>query len=519
MTGPNAQVAQILAWVRTHSAPAVARRGDLQLDSRRIEPGDIFVALPGALAGGDDGRRYLQAARSRGAAVALIEAEGFDGADAGWPVLPVPQLRRVLGQLAARYYGLPSESMQVVGVTGTNGKTSTAFWVAQMLSRTGSRCAVLGTVGSGFPGETLTESLLTTPDAIALQREVLRLRDAGAQALAMEVSSIGLDQGRVNGMSFDVAVFTNLTRDHLDYHGTMQAYEAAKAMLFDWPTLTAAVINLDDPAGRRLLARLSGRAHAEALRITGYTAHAGDVDAATAASLAHLLAARDVRVGIDGLEFTLQFGRTEHHIESPMVGSFNVSNLMATIGAVLACGVDLDSACSAAMRLEPPPGRMQRVRGFGHAEPLAVVDYAHTPDALEQALLALRPQVTARGGRLWVVFGAGGDRDPGKRAPMGAAAARFADRVVITSDNPRREDPAAIIAAVATGAPSRQNVELITDRAEAIAYALASAGQQDVVLIAGKGHEATQEILGVKRPFSDVEHARAALQARAKVAC
>ena len=519
MSGPNAQVAQILAWLRVHAGATTVRRGDLQLDSRRIQPGDVFVALPGALSGGDDGRRYLSAARERGAVAALVEAEGFEACDAGLPLLPVPQLRQMLGRLAARYYGLPSESMPVVGVTGTNGKTSTAFWIAQMLSRAGKRCAVLGTLGGGFPGEALADSALTTPDAIALQREVLRLRDAGARALAMEVSSIGLDQGRVNGMRFDVAAFTNLTRDHLDYHGTMQAYEAAKARLFDWPTLTAAVLNLDDPAGRRLLMRLTERAHAGALRLTGCTTYGGDVDAAGTAALAHLLVARDIRVGAAGLEFTLQHGRSEVRIETPLVGHFNVSNLLVTIGAVLACGVDLPSACATARQLLPPPGRMQRVRTRHGAEPLAVIDYAHTADAIEQALLALRPLAEARGGRLWIVFGAGGERDAGKRAPMGAAAARFADRLVITSDNPRREEPAAIIGAVAAGVPTRLNVEQITDRAAAIAHALAAADPRDVVLIAGKGHETTQDIGGVKRPFSDVEQARAALNARAGVSC
>jgi UDP-N-acetylmuramoyl-L-alanyl-D-glutamate--2,6-diaminopimelate ligase len=516
MTGPHAEVAHILSWLRTHVA---ARRGELRLDSRCIEAGDVFIALPGAMSGSDDGRRYLRAARSRGAVAALVEAEGFDGADAGLPVLPVAHLRRALGQLAARYYGLPSESMQVVGVTGTNGKTSTAFWIAQMLSRAGRRCAVIGTVGSGFPGEPLADAALTTPDAIALQREVLRLREAGARALVMEVSSIGLEQGRVNGMSFDVAVFTNLTRDHLDYHGTMEAYEAAKAALFDWPTLTAAVLNLDDPVGRRLAARLAGRARAGAIHITGFATTTAGIDAASAAAVAQLLSAGDIRVGADGLDFMLRYGRSEHRITAPLVGTFNVSNLLATIGAALACSLDLEAACRIAPALQAPPGRMQRVRTRDGDEPLVVVDYAHTADAVEQALLALRPQAAARGGRLWIVFGAGGDRDPGKRAPMGAAAGRHADRVVITSDNPRREDPAAIVAAVAAGAPSRQNVELIVDRAEAIAHALTAADERDVVLIAGKGHEATQDVAGVKRPFSDIEQARAALNARAGVTC
>ena len=519
MTDRRAAGAQILGWLRAQAGAAAGRLGDLQLDSRRIEAGDIFVALPGTVAGGDDGRRYLQAARSRGAAAALVEADGFNGCDAGLPVLPVKGLRHVLGEVAASYYGLPSESMQVVGITGTNGKTSTAFWIAQMLSRAGRRCAVLGTVGSGFPGEPLADAALTTPDAIALQREVRRLRDAGARALAMEVSSIGLEQGRVNGMRFDVAVFTNLTRDHLDYHGTMQAYEAAKGLLFDWPTLSAAVLNVDDPAGRRLAARLAGRAGRSALQVTGFTTAAGGLDAAAAGTVAHLLVARDVRAGSEGLELTLQCGRSEHRVSVPLVGNFNVANLLASIGAALACGVDLAAACRIAPLLQPPPGRMQRVRTGNGDEPLVVVDYAHTADAIEQALLALRPQAAARGGKLWIVFGAGGDRDPGKRAPMGAAASRHADRVVITSDNPRREEPAAIAVAVAAGAPSWLDVEIILDRAEAIEHALAAADERDVVLIAGKGHEATQDIGGVMRPFSDVGQARAALEARLGVTC
>jgi UDP-N-acetylmuramoyl-L-alanyl-D-glutamate--2,6-diaminopimelate ligase len=516
VTGPEVQVARLLEWLREH-VPA-GRHVDLQLDSRRLSPGDIFVALPSVVAGGNDGRRYLPAAVSRGASAALVEAEGFAGADVALPILPVRGLRQLLGPLAAAHYGRPGDALQTVGVTGTNGKTSTAFWIAQVLAHAGVRCAVLGTVGSGFPDAALADSPLTTPDAIALQRELLRLRTAGARALAMEVSSIGLDQGRVNGMRFDVAVFTNLTRDHLDYHGSMPAYEAAKARLFDWPTLSAAVLNLDDPAGRRLRSRLAMRARGGALKLTGFTTADGQ-DTHGGDDLACLLSASEIRADADGVGFRLRCGGDQCRIEVPLFGSFNVSNLLATIGAALACGVDLQTACRAAPLLVPPPGRMQRVRWAGADEPLVVVDYAHTPDAIEQALLALRPQAAARRGRLWIVFGAGGDRDPGKRAPMGAAAARDADHVVVTSDNPRGEDPAAIIAAVAAGAPASAGIERIADRAEAIAHVLAAAGPRDVVLIAGKGHEATQEADGVKRPFSDIEQARLALAARAGVTC
>jgi UDP-N-acetylmuramoyl-L-alanyl-D-glutamate--2,6-diaminopimelate ligase len=345
------------------------------------------------------------------------------------------------------------------------------------------------------------------------------LLDAGACALAMEVSSIGLEQGRVGGMSFDVAVFTNLSRDHLDYHGTMQAYEAAKALLFDWPTLRAAVLNLDDPAGRRLASKLAQRVGRDGLQLTGFSIDAGGPDAAAAGAVGRLLVARDLRAGAEGLEFTLQCDRSERRLAVPLVGSFNVSNLLATIGAVLGCGIDLDAACRIAPALQPPPGRMQCVRSREGDGPLVVVDYAHTADAIEQALLALRPQAAARGGRLWIVFGAGGERDPGKRAPMGAAASRRADRVVITSDNPRREEPAAVAVAVAAGAPSWPAVEIILDRAEAIAHAVEAADERDVVLIAGKGHEATQDVGGIRQPFSDIEHARAALGARVGMTC
>ena len=518
MTGPETEVVRMLAWLRER-AGASGRFGDLELDSRRVQPGDVFVALPGVVAGGNDGRRHLQSARERGAAAALVEADGFVGSKVELPILPVRGLRPLLGPLAAQYYGRPGEAMQVVGVTGTNGKTSTAFWIAQVLSRAGRRCAVLGTVGRGFPDAALADSALTTPDAIALQRELRRLQDAGARALAMEVSSIGLDQDRVNGMRFDVAVFTNLTRDHLDYHGSMAAYEAAKGRLFDWPTLKAAVLNLDDPAGRRLSSRLAARARGGALQLTGYTAAADGPGAGETGALSCLLRAREIRAGADGLGFTVQCGQSEYRIDAPLFGTFNVSNLLATFGAAMACGVDLPTACRAAPLLVPPPGRMQRVTLAAGEEPLLVVDYAHTPDAIEQALRALRPQAQARGGRLWIVFGAGGDRDPGKRGPMGAAAGRHADRIVVTSDNPRGEEPATIVAAVAAGVANNASVERIVDRAEAIAHAVAAADARDVVLIAGKGHEATQEIGGVKRPFSDVEQARRALALRAGVTC
>jgi UDP-N-acetylmuramoyl-L-alanyl-D-glutamate--2,6-diaminopimelate ligase len=409
----------------------------------------------------------------------------------------------VVGSIAADYYGRPSERILSVGVTGTNGKTSCSQWIAQVLGRNGRRCAVIGTVGIGFPGA-LQPSELTTPDAVSLQRELHGLLAAGAQALAMEVSSIGLAQHRVDGMHFDVALFTNLTRDHLDIHGTMDRYEAAKALLFEWQGLRRAVINLDDEAGQRIAASACARG----VEVIGYSA-GGD---ASPRPVAPRLLARSIRATSAGLAFDLECDGHVHEIEVPLVGQFNVANLLGVVGAALACDIDADAACAALPLLVPPPGRMQRVTA--PAQPLIVVDYAHTPDALAQALAAIRPLAVARSGRLWVVFGAGGDRDAGKRAPMGEAAASGADVVVITSDNPRSEDPLAIIAQVARGATAAADRITEPDRARAIDAAVRAADRADVILLAGKGHEDYQIIGGERRHFSDVDQAQQALARR-----
>jgi UDP-N-acetylmuramoyl-L-alanyl-D-glutamate--2,6-diaminopimelate ligase len=316
----------------------------------------------------------------------------------------------------------------------------------------------------------------------------------------MEVSSIGLEQGRAEGMHFDIALFTNLTRDHLDYHGTMAAYEAAKRRLFDWSGLRHAVVNLDDEAGARIARHVLERG----VPLTTTSLAGRSLAGATA------LLATDLQATAAGLSFTVALGERRQQVSVSLVGSFNAANLLGVIGVLLAAGMDFGDALAALPQLTPPPGRMQIVTRPG--APLAVVDYAHTPDALAQALAALQPLRAARGGRLWVVFGAGGDRDPGKRAPMGAAAAQGADRVLITSDNPRTEDPAQIAAQVAAGAP---HAHCVLDRAQAITEALMSAAPEDVVLIAGKGHEDYQDSGGRKLPFSDVEHAELALAARA----
>ena len=473
---------------------------DLRLDSRQVERGDAFIAVPGRHV---DGRNFIEQAAARGAVAVLVEADGWTSPHAGVPVLPLTGLTADLGRLAAAWYGEPSRALFSVGVTGTNGKTSCSQWIAQALSAAGRPCGVIGTLGSGFPGQ-LQDAGLTTPDPVSLQRAVRALADRGARALAMEVSSIGLDQQRVDGMKFDVAVFTNLTRDHLDYHGTMAAYGQAKARLFDWPTLTHAVLNLDDAFGRQLAHALQARARAP--KLIGYSVASSGVDAVPC-----LLRATALRATATGQAFTLTVGDAHADVTVGLVGTFNVSNLLAVTGVLLAAGLSLAEAAALLPQLSPPPGRMQCLGGSG--QPLAVIDYAHTPDAIAQALTALRPLAQTRGGALWIVFGAGGDRDPGKRAPMGAAASA-ADHVVITSDNPRGEEPAAIAAQVAAGVPAGSSCRTLIDRAMAIDSVLADADARDVVLIAGKGHEPYQETRGVRTPFSDVERAGAALASR-----
>jgi len=501
---------QAIDWLAARGC--VYPTAQLAMDSRKIGPGDVFVAVPGSVAGKSaDGRAFIGAAAAAGAAAVVAEAHGRAANEPAVPTLWIEDLRGQLGHLAAGFYGTPTQRLQTVGVTGTNGKTSCSQWIAQMLTLAGRRCAVHGTVGAGLIDGPLEKTPLTTPDVVTLQRDARRFLDGGAVALAMEVSSIGLDQHRLDGVAFRVALFTNLTRDHLDYHQTMEAYGQAKARLFDWSSLTDAVLNLDDPFAHHLAAKLRARGD---VRIIGTTTADATTD-----GLALRLRASAIASSATGLRFRVEDGARSADLDVPLVGHFNVSNLLGVLGAALACGLDFAEACRLAPRLVAPPGRMQRVGN--NDEPMAVIDYAHTPDALVQALAALRPLAQARGGALWVVFGAGGDRDPGKRAPMGAAAAAGADRVVITSDNPRSEDASAIVSAVATGVPAQHGATLmrIVDRAEAIAFALRTAAANDVVLVAGKGHEEYQEIRGERRAFSDVEHAHAALAGRRGQPC
>ena len=475
------------------------------MDSRAVARGDVFLAYPGARS---DGRRFVAEAVARGAAAVLWERDGFAWPrELAAPNVAVTELKRLAGPLAAEVYGRPSETLWGVGVTGTNGKTSCSQWLAQALAGAGRKCAVVGTLGMGFPGA-LEENPNTTPDAVVVQRALKGFLDAGAACVAIEASSIGLEQGRLEGTRFDCALFTNLSRDHLDYHLDMEAYAQAKRRLFRSPGLAHAVLNLDDALGVRIAHMLAFGP----VRRVGYSLSRG---AAAASGLEHWLEARDLTVSGDGMAFRLESSWGAVAITSPLIGRFNAANLLGVIGVLLVAGLRLDAIPGVCARLEPPPGRMQRIGG-GDA-PLAVVDYAHSPDALDKCLASLRELARAQGGRLLCVFGCGGDRDRGKRTLMGEIASRHADFVVITSDNPRSEDPAAIVADILPGVRVPHAVHV--DRRAAIRAAIGTAHQGDVVLIAGKGHEPYQEIAGKRLPFSDVDEARAALVAAGAVAC
>ncbi|OGA66242.1 MAG: UDP-N-acetylmuramoyl-L-alanyl-D-glutamate--2,6-diaminopimelate ligase [Betaproteobacteria bacterium RIFCSPLOWO2_12_FULL_68_20] len=470
----------------------------LSPDSRRCAPGVAFFAFPGDAA---DGRAHIPEALARGAAAVLWEEDGFSWRQE-WrvPNAAVRGLRQQAGRLAHEFYGRPSADLWVCGVTGTNGKTSCTQWLAAALGARGEKTGVIGTLGGGFPGA-LAELATTTPDALELHRMLADMRHAGARAVAMEVSSHALVQGRVNGVAFACALFTNLSHEHLDYHGSMEAYAEAKARLFDAPG--AAVLNLDDVLGVRLAQRLAARG----LRTIGYSLSAGAV---APGSVREYVAARAIEAGADATRVALESSWGAAEFSLSQLGRYSAANALGVLGCLLAHGVPFAQGVAALESLPQVPGRMQRVGGAG--EPLVVIDYAHTPDALEKVLQALRPVAVARGGRLVAVFGAGGDRDRSKRSPMGAVAARLADRVVLTSDNPRSEDPRAILEAIRVGVPGP--CELEPDRARAIERALTQAAAADVLLLAGKGHETWQEIAGERLPFSDAQAARAALERR-----
>ncbi len=459
----------------------------LTADSRLAGPGVAFAAYPGAA---HDGRSFIPQAIANGTPAVLWEEDRFLW-DPAWqvPNLAVPGLRQRVGEIAACVYGDPSSRLSMIGVTGTNGKTSVTHWIAQALDSIGTPGVVVGTLGNGFAGR-LSPAANTTPDAAQLQQMLARYVQDGARACAMEVSSHGLHQGRVNGCRFNVAVLTNLSRDHLDYHGSMEAYAAAKAGLFAWPGLEHAVLNLDDDFGRTLAAKPS------AANIVGYGFERGEVVAE---------AVHEAREGMT-LALNTAWGRAE--LGSRLLGRFNAHNLLAALAVLLVSDVPLEQACAALAQARPPAGRMQTLGGG--SLPLVVVDYAHTPDALEKVLATLRP--LAGEARVICVFGCGGNRDKGKRPLMGRAASRGADLIYVTSDNPRNEAPLDIIADILHGVKTN-TARSEPDRARAIFEAVGSARADDIVLIAGKGHEDYQEVQGQRLHFSDAEVALKALEA------
>ena len=510
-------------------SPAAAARwlkswvtGTLRTDSRAVQPGDGFIAWPGYA---HDGRGFVAGALAAGASTCLVEEKevdpfGFEDAR----IATLKNMKAATGQIAAAFFDEPSQALAVVASTGTNGKTSTAWWTAQTLNLLGRRTGFVGTLGVGVPplplpvaaGDskqdwTVKATGLTTPDPVLLQAAFRRMADDGFTACAIEASSIGIVEQRLAGTRIEVALFTNFTRDHLDYHGSMDNYWAAKRLLFGWVGLKSAVINIDDDAGALL---------ADELR-------RGQIDSwtySTRGDSGARLIAEDIGYRDGGLSFTLVEdvavgGRARREpVTTTLIGDYNVHNLLAVIGGLRAQGILMADAARVAGLVTPVPGRMQRVAAGAAGQPEVVVDYAHTPDALEKVVAALRPLAAARGGRLHCVFGCGGDRDATKRPLMGEIAARLADAVVVTSDNPRTEDPAKIVDQIAAGAFDGNPVVRIVDRREAIAKVLADAGADDVVLVAGKGHEDYQEVNGVRHPFSDVEEALIGLKKRGLVA-
>jgi UDP-N-acetylmuramoyl-L-alanyl-D-glutamate--2,6-diaminopimelate ligase len=463
---------------------------DLTLDSRQVKPGGAFLACRGARHHGLD---FAQDVARRGAAAIVWEPDGVHQP----PVMrsdivlaAVPELGRQASLLADRFFASPSRQLDVVGVTGTNGKTTSAWLMAQALTRCGEPAAYVGTLGSALGGE-LVAGEMTTPDAISVQRGLAAFRARGARRVAMEVSSHGLALGRVQAVHFDTAVFTNLTRDHLDFHGDMAAYGAAKASLFERADVRLRVLNVDDAFGAALAARPQF-----AGRIACSSRGAGRGENAP------FVHAQGLQFTATGTRFDLASSFGNASVQTGLVGAFNVDNLLAVLAVLLGSGIPLAAAVAAVAALSAPPGRLEVIAAPD--KPLAVVDYAHTPDALAQALQVLRRHC---GGRLSVVFGCGGDRDRGKRPLMGAAAARYADQIVLTDDNPRSEDPQQILADIKAGTGAAA-VTVVPDRRAAIAQALTQATAGDVVLVAGKGHETTQITGNVTRHFSDQQVVR-----------
>jgi len=491
---------QAAQWLR---ASGVA---NLRTDHRAIEEGDAFLAWPGAAT---DARVHVESALAAGAAACLVEQVGSELFQFNDPrVACVSRLKALCGPIASTFLNDPSAKLDVLAVTGTNGKTSITWWLAQALSGLTAQaavpCAVVGTLGVGVPPH-LVSTGLTTPDPVALHAAFDAFAASGLRACAIEASSIGIEEHRLDGARIHTAVFTNLTQDHLDYHGSMAAYWRAKQKLFSWPGLRAAVVNVDDSYGAELASHITKRRGDFALDL--WTVSMLPPVAKPARLQALNICHQDDRVSL-----SVEEGDERALLVTHLVGDYNIVNVLEVIAAMRTLGVPLADAVTACSRLTPVPGRMECVSVPD--QPLVAVDYAHTPDALAKAIDALRAVTQQRGGKLWCVFGCGGSRDNTKRPLMGAIAARHADRVVVTSDNPRREAPDAIISQILLGMVGAPGVTVESDRAQAIAQTVAQAQAQDVVLVAGKGHETYQEIAGQKFAFSDMAHVRAALEQR-----
>jgi len=469
---------------------------DITDDSARVAAGGLFLACRGARHHGLD---FAGQAIAAGAAAIIWETDGnqsIDNLSTQVPCVPVPNLSHEVGLIADRFFAMPSRQIRVTGVTGTNGKTTTAWLVSQAMRNLDCVAGYMGTIGYGIDGA-LTPSALTTPGVISVHRRLRQMVDAGATAVVMEVSSHGLEQGRVDAVHIRTAAFTNLSRDHLDYHGDMHTYGETKARLFSLSSLEHAVINIGDAFGAELASRCRGRVPVITVALAG-TAHTG-VPALTAEVLT-----TDQR-GLS-LRFDGEYGTA--HMQSPLWGRFNAENLLVAAGLLLAHGYTLDAALGALANCNAPPGRMQIV-GSRAGMPLVVVDFAHTPDALTKAIQVVRQHCA---GKVTVVFGCGGDRDKGKRGEMGSVAAQLADRVIVTDDNPRNEDPRTIVAAIVAGMGVAANAQIVHDHALAIRTAIEAAGSDDVVLLAGKGSESYQLIGTHTLPFADVDVATAVLE-------
>jgi UDP-N-acetylmuramyl-tripeptide synthetase len=489
--GMQARAQQVTRWLLARAQTSAK----LTMDSRSVRKGDVFIAVPGSQ---HDGREYVAQALQAGASAVLAQADPTCAAIEHADVLWEQDLAALLGHVAGAFYGAPSQHLHTIAITGTNGKTSVSQWLAQALTRSGEPTGVIGTLGAG-PVDALEAFGMTTPDSPKFHGLLADFVSKGLRSAVFEASSIGIEEHRLDGVAVDTAVFTNLTQDHLDYHGTMEAYGQAKLKLFAWPGLQYAVINLDDEWAGHVQAACSPE-----VAIIAYTLNASQAKAASgrvvlAEKIADEQANQTIELSVwrNGLQEEL------HPLTLHLVGQFNISNALAVAGALMAQGKTVAQAAHALSGLRPVSGRMQAVPLPGDA-PLVVVDYAHTPDALQKTLVALRPTSLARAGRLIAVFGAGGDRDSAKRAMMGRVASHHADLVIVTSDNPRSEKPEQIAAQILAGmGRERANATMILDRAAALAHALRVARPSDVILVAGKGHEDYQEIAGVRYPFND----------------